>query len=752
MLNKAASAAPSAPATHAPRLVYPRRAFRRDAGAIGLIEVDGMVPYTAAAKCILDKHDVGFCKPLMLGSGTGTLMIAGSVAEVRGATDPAWLMSHGVLGKYYKQRPLIGTMCFERPSESLLDTTFALDPVEDPPAPFFMVEQELTLVVFETLRAGPYFRALEFVGNYMGDGGLFSIGNYNMGSKHRSFMYAGEQGLAFDTAKMAAKAYIRKLTDEGKLAGLYDGSWGFNLRRELNEDLVFVLPWPGNPNMLPAKKAPKGFSSPFSGRMRRNLPSFFVETEGVGPSLQAVDAAAKKANMVFLAPELLGSATRTIWGVSPTEEDVNQAAAEVMRLNAQKLLGVNVAGGNTLINAFVIEQPKSLLAEKMAALEPITPRFDIPEGSALAVFDVTMRGTLYNVAHVLRGHPGVQVVGTSKEGSERDSLTVAGPQAEVEAAIADVKRTVPEECKKQGRSGQLFAITVIVEPHEEALRSLQWQKRAKYLAEAPEGRLLSTPYYQYDEESGRPPFANVEVRGLAQGLVIANAVLHEDVVPVSRYSVGASLVDLHFTAEDYELLLRVFDWNNLLRICQDMPNTYSSEDGLDRMLLNTETYANPGPIWDIIDHQTPVQAEAMARLANDDAAVGVVTVRGMIPTFYFLDQLKNYGVELWGMEKSGGQHMTIAIYGSLAQVRAAVSGNDSKPGNPEGIIGNMLELQGQLDPRMAEVMKDEANKELRQYGYGDYRMLSGQTRTWAVIGRPHRNLVFFLPRGLRVGV
>ena len=127
------------------------------------------------------------------------------------------------------------------------------------------------------------------------------------------------------------------------------------------------------------------------------------------------------------------------------------------------------------------------------------------------------------------------------------------------------------------------------------------------------------------------------------------------------------------------------------------------------------SYSEPGPIWDIVDHQQPVPAEMMARLAQGNNAVGVVTVRGMIPTLYFLDQLKEYGVNLWGIEKSGAQHMNIAIYGPLDQVTAAIKGDS-------GIIGDMLS----------------------QY--------AEQTRTWAVIGNPHPNLAFFLPRAIRVGV
>lgn len=734
----------------AARIIYPRCRYPKGKVAIGIVEVDGAVPYTVAAKRIIETYNVAFYKPLLLGSGTGTLVFGGSPADVKDATDPAWLMRNDVLGIFYKRKPLIGTQCFENPGDVLVSVIQELSPVEAPPAPMFLTEEALTLCIFETLRAGPYFHAQEFIGRFQGEGELRNIGDINFGSKHRSWFYAGPQGLAYD-AKMAAKEYIRALTKAG-LAGEYDGSWYLNLK-DVHHDLIFILPWANNPNILPFKPAPKPFISPFEERTAAQLSYFFIETQGVAANLQAIDAAAKKAVVISLEPELLGSGTRTAIGMAENEDSINEAVADVLRLNAEKRIGMNFKGESSVLNVFGLHHPKRLQAERMVGLEPASPRFDMT-GLSLLIVDTVKRGSIYDAAHVLVDHPDVRVVGVTKEGSEMASLIAAGKLPAVQAAKAAMETRIRAELGKPERCGALYAIADIPQPHEQVLRGLPWQKNKPYIAEPPEGQVLSYPYYKFDPNAGGPPFANVEVRSLAHGLVIADAALREGVVPVSRYSVGASLVNFHFTAETHALLTHVFEWDKLLKVCGDMPYTCAADDGLDRMLLNVAAYPQPGPIWDIIDHQQPVPEEAIRQLGKKDMAIGVITVRGVVPTLYFLDQLKNYAVEA-DIEKTGGQHITIILKGVLDQVTDAIKGTSVRKGGEGSIVERMLSLHDQFDIRMVEYLKklkEEERKELAKYDYDAYKMLSGQTRTWAVIGNPHPNLAFFLPRGNRIGL
>lgn len=652
--------------------ISPIRTYSRKTAALGLIEFDGATPFTVAAKAILEKHEVAFLKPLLLGSGTGTLVVAGPVEEVRGATDRDWLMQPEVVGKFHKKKPLIATHCFDNPSQALWQVMQDIEPIEAPPID--LTGDQLTLGVFEDLRIVPFLESLEHIGRWSG---LTYIGFMNFGSQHKSLFFCGDQHVVED-AKWATKDFIRELMAQDAIEGEYDGSWFLNLD-QTHHDLIFLLPWQSNPR-------------PYADTLGQDS-YLAIETAGLVDFFKGVNQAAWRADVTAIAPRELGSGTETAILTSPEEDHINDAFAAI-------------EGLPRLLNVRRWHKPKKIFGAHMTEPKVVNPAFDMT-GLSNGLVDTRDRGGLYDAVHDLRLHD-VRFIGSRKIGSRRAFMTFSGEQAEVEAAIADIEARAERELTKPERCGELFATDVLKNPHEQALKLLPWQVQAPYLSAAPEGQELSDPYYEPGD-----PFAFVEGLGMTHGLVIANMLFHEGVTPVSVYGVGSGLKNFHFTAKDYDLLRELLDWDYLVsNICAHLPHTYDAEDGLGRMLVNVNTYAEPGPIWQLIDHQVPVEKGVIDRLRQNDVAVGLFTTRGMNLTLYLLDQLKNYGVDLWGIQKSGGLHMTTAIYGPLGQVHAAVN---------------------------------ELPDKLRRLDYD-------LTRTWALISNPHPNLAFLLPRDLRVGV
>lgn len=670
-----------APVGH--KLITPQRTYNRGTAAIGIVELDGAVPFTVAAYSILQKHEVAMLRPFLLGSATGALVFAGDVAEVRGATDPDWLMQEEILGRFHKRKPLVGTTCFEGPSAQLWSVMQDLKPMEIPD--LGLIEDRLTLAMVECLRIGPYLEAMEIVGRREG---IVPIGSFNFGSKHQSFFFAGEQGLATE-AKFAAKDHVRALMAAQAIDGEYDGSWYLVLGQE-HHDLQFLLPWDSNPRPF---KDVQGLDSYLA-----------IETQGLTAFFQAVNAAAWRSSVMAIAPQELGSGTETAMLVSAQEDAVNEAAEAVENIGS---LGNNLKGESSLINVRCFHHPKGIFGANMSELIPATPLFDMA-GLSLGLVDVRDRGGLYDAVHELRRHDDCRYIGMRKIGSRRAFMTFAGPQDEVAAALEDIKERAERELVKTERCGELFATGIIENPNEQVLRLLPWQKPSRYFTEVPENHVISAPYYEPGD-----PFAFVETLGMSHGLKIANYLMHEGVTPLSVYGVGSGLKVFHFTAKDYDLLTELLSWKRLNEnACFGMSHTADAKDGLDRMLVNVATYAEPGPIWQMVDHQQPVASELYQRLLAKEVGVGLITLRGMNPTLFFLDQLKEYGVDLWGIQKSGGLHMTPAIYGPLGQVRDAID---------------------EISAKMLPIYKD-------------------LVRTWAVISNPHPNLAFFLMRDFRVNV
>lgn len=687
------------------RIITPQRTYDRKTAAVGWAFVDGFVPAVVAAYNILQTHEVALLEAFPLGSATNALLFAGPVAEVRGATDKKWLMGEEVLGRFYKRKPLLGTACIDGPSDHLWSVMRDLKPMEIPDID--PVGERLTLAMVESLRVAPYLEGMEVVGRR---DGLVNVGMFNSGSRHITNVYLGELDVAKE-AKFAAKDHIRALMAGKKIDGEYDGSWFLVLGPE-HHDLLFLLPWNSNPRPV---QDVSGLNSYLA-----------IESPRLATLLGAVNAAAWKASVAVIAPIELGSGTETAMLVSPNEDAVNEAAEAVTALEK------NRTGDSSLLNVRVFHRPKAIFAANMAELSPAPPQFDMT-GLSLGAVDTRDRGPLYDAVHELRRHADCRYIGMRKTGSRQAAMYFAGPQDEVEAALDDIEERAENEKGKKERCGELLATRIIENPHKQALLTLPWQKPSQHYTEAPASQLISNPYYKPGD-----PFAFVETLGMSHGLAIANYLFHEGVAPVSLYGVGSGLKVFHFAAEDYDLLTELLAWERLENnACYGMKHARDEDDGLNRMLVNVASYAEPGPIWQMIDQQQPVPSELYNRLLAKDVGVGVITMRGVDPTLYFLDQLKYFGVDLWGIEKTGGLHMTAAIWGSLGQIRDAI----------EQLSVQLNKLHAQEIIIELEHLKED--DPARQYKMQE---LYGWTRTWKVISNPHPNLAFFLPRGLRVGV
>jgi microcompartment protein CcmL/EutN len=365
-------------------------------------------------------------------------------------------------------------------------------------------------------------------------------------------------------------------------------------------------------------------------------------------------------------------------------------------------------GEKSLINIQVFHRPEDIFGAFMTELTPTQPRFDMA-GLSVGLVDTVDRGLLYDALHILRKYD-VQLIGTRKLGSLQAFMAFAGPQAQVEAALAEIGKDAEDKITAKQRKGELYSLGIIEHPDEQILRLLPWQPASEYVITPGEGLVVPAHYYEYDPANpGSQPLAFFETLGLAHQIAIANAVLQNTGVSfVSRYGVGSGLEVFHWAFPEYEKIKRIVTPEFLAGACAGMPNT-------DSMLLNAVAYAQPGPaMWQVVEHLKPIPAEVRAKLSRPkDVSLGVFTARGMHATLFFLDQLKHYNVRLWGVQKSGGLLMSSVVYGKHADVRAAI----------ERLSAQMI--LGIADPK---------------------------TTSWTVIGNPHPDLVFALMRSIRMGV
>ncbi len=649
----------------------------RKNAAIGILEFNAATPAMVAAKWILENYNVALLQPCILGSGTITLIIAGSVEDVSRATDKNRLMpdNDSVVGIFHKANPIIGTQCFAGPSKALWDVMREIGAV--PADAVDLAGEEFTLGIFEAQGMTAFLEALRYLRK---EGDVQYIGHRDVGSQHLSGYFYGEHGQVKHT-KFDAKTHIRTLVGDRKLKGSYHGSWFLD---SLPPEMMALLPWKPSPR-------------PFKGEN-----SFLVlETCGLTALTTAANDALWRGGKLIGAQEF-GSG-REAWVLhSSSVEDINMAGDKDA---IERACAKNPNGAESLINVRTFHRPEELFGEQMSELEPSTPRFSM-RGLSIGLVDTVHRGLLYDALDILKKY-NVRFIGTRKLGARQAFMCFAGKQADVEMALDEIAKDAEQKLAREERTGELYSLGIIANPHEELLRVLPWQSLSKFIEGAPAGYTLPEPYY-----SPLDPFAVVETVGLAQQIAIANAILHHTgISPVSTYSVGSGLEIWHYASRQLDYLREVTTKDFLFRACEGMQNNHD-------MILNAVPYARSRVLWQAVDHVQPMPVDLMQRLSAPGVALGAVTVRGMHSAFFFLDRLKDYGeLNVWTMKKSGGKHVTDVIYGPQDQVRDAMS----------SIPKEMLDLQRQ-------------------------GALSGETRSWVTLDNPHPELAFLLPRENRVGV